>query len=215
MQLAICPTITAVSKEEYLAQLKNLTKFAPRIHIDISDGTLAPRELLGIGAMRWPRKTIADIHVMSRHPHAELAIAKELKPHLVIIHAEAQTDLKAAALELHQKGVKAGLALLPETEVQPFSDLIVNYFDHVLIFSGNLGYQGGSTADLRLTSKARMLKYLNPAIEIGWDGGIDDQNIKLIVKAGISVLNVGGYISRAKSAKAAYAKLITASESVN
>ncbi len=215
MQLAICPTITALSKEEYLAQLKKLTKFAPRIHIDISDGTLAPRELLGIGLIRWPRKTIADIHVMSRHPHAELAIAKELRPHLVIIHAEAQTNLKAAAQELHQNGVKAGLAILPETEVQPFSDLIINYFDHVLIFSGNLGYQGGSSADLRLTAKARMLKYINPSIEIGWDGGVNEHNVKLIVKAGISVINVGGYIARAKSAKDAYAKLITVSESVN
>jgi ribulose-phosphate 3-epimerase len=210
MIIEVCPTITAVNKGEYLVQLKSLTKFAPRIHIDVSDGSLAPRELLGIGSMRWPHKTLADIHVMSRHPHAELAIAAELKPNLVIIHAEAKTDLKAAAEELHNKKIKAGLALLPETQVGPLSELISHYFDHVLIFSGNLGYQGGSSADLGLLAKVKALMYLKPTIEIGWDGGINDQNISFIANSGVSVINVGGYISRAKSKKAAYVKLKTA-----
>ncbi|MGH7233933.1 MAG: ribulose-phosphate 3-epimerase, partial [Candidatus Saccharimonadales bacterium] len=215
MKPHVCPTITAVSRKEYLEQLNLLTKFAPRIHIDISDGTLAPRELLGLGSMRWPQKTTTDIHVMSRHPHAELAIAAELKPHLVIVHAEAETDLKAVAVALHDKGIKAGLALLPETEVGPLSDLISYYFDHVLIFSGNLGYQGGSLADLSLLDKVQTLKQLKASIEIGWDGGINDQNISIIAESGVSVINVGGYISRSKSPKAAYAKLRTALRSVN
>lgn len=203
----LCPTITAVNKADYQAQLKRLVKFAPRLHLDISDGSLAPRELLGLGAMRWPKKTIADLHVMSRHPHAELVIALELKPHLVILHAEAETDLKAAADSLHAKGIKAGLALLPDSLVSHYSELISKYFDHVLIFSGNLGYQGGSTADLSLLPKAKELHELKPTLEIGWDGGVNEHNAAQIASAGVRVLNVGSYIARAESPKEAYAKL--------
>ena len=203
----VCPTITATNKDEYQRQLKVLKRFATRIHLDISDGTLAHRELLGLGSMRWPKKIQADVHAMSRHPHAELAIACELKPQLVILHAEAETDLVAAAKELKARHIKAGLALLPESSVHHYAELIRDYFDHVLIFSGNLGYQGGSSADLGLLPKVHELRQLKPTLEIGWDGGINEHNAAQLVKAGVDVLNVGSYIARAKSPKAAYAKL--------
>lgn len=207
-KVEICPTITAVSKAEYTKQLDTLVKFAGRIHFDVSDGTLAPRELLGIGNMRWDKKIRADIHVMSRHPHAEVAIATELKPHLVILHAEAATNLAKAAEELHAHGIKAGLALLPSSHVANYRDLIFTHFDHVMIFSGNLGYQGGASADLSLLPKAAELREIKPNLEIGWDGGINDTNAIRLAQAGVSVLNVGSHIARAKSPKAAYAKLL-------
>lgn len=46
-------------------------------------------------------------------------------------------------------------------------------------------------------------------IEIGWDGGINEENVGKIVSAGVSVLNVGGYIQRAKNPAGAYATLRT------
>ncbi len=203
----VCPTITATSKEDYQRQLKSLKRFATRLHLDISDGTLAHRELLGLGSMRWPKKIQADIHAMSRHPHAEMAIALELRPHLVILHAEAETDLKAAAQALRAHHIKAGLALLPETSVHQFAQIIHDYFDHVLIFSGNLGYQGGSSADLSLLPKVHELRQMKPALEIGWDGGINELNAAQLLRAGVNVLNVGGYIARATKPNVAYAKL--------
>lgn len=206
-KIDICPTITATTKEEYTRQLKILTRFASRLHLDISDGTLAHRELLGLGNLRWPKKVQADIHAMSRQPHAELAIALELNPHLVILHAESETDLKASALALHARNIYAGLALLPESNVQDYAQLILDYIDHVLIFSGNLGYQGGSKADLGLLPKVQELRQIKPQLEIGWDGGVNEHNAAELVRAGIGVLNVGSYIARASSPKAAYAKL--------
>ena len=207
LRAQICPTVTAVSKDEYSRQLKKLIKIAPRIHFDVSDGSLAPRELLPFGSMRWPKKIIADIHVMSMHPHAELAIAYALKPHLVILHAESHIDFSAAADALHRHHIKVGLALLPETKVSQFAELIREHIDHVLIFSGNLGYQGGSEADLSLLNKAKELKEIKNALEIGWDGGVNEKNIEQIVTAGVRVINVGSYIAHSHSSKAAYAKL--------
>ncbi len=72
-------------------------------------------------------------------------------------------------MTLHDAGIEVGIALLPTTVVDtivPALDMI----DHVLIFSGNLGFQGGQ-ANLALLSKAQKLRSLKPSLEIGWDGG--------------------------------------------
>jgi len=79
-------------------------------------------------------------------------------------------------------------------------------FDHVLVFSGNLGRHGGE-ADLGLLEKVRQIKAHHPEVEIGWDGGINDQNVKQLVEAGVEVLNVGGYIQKADDPEHAYATL--------
>lgn len=208
MNAWICPTITAVTRKEYERQFNIISKFAARIHFDVSDGSLAPRRLFPFSQMRWHKDTLADVHIMSRYPHADIVLAYHLRPHLVIIHAEAEVDLIRAANSIHSAGIKAGLALLSDTQVEQVS-AIIPHFDHALIFSGNLGYQGGSVADLNLLNKVHKLKSLNPNIEIGWDGGINNDNIELIVASGISVANVGGYIQSSSSPKRAYAKLVS------
>ncbi len=208
MNAWICPTITAVTREEYERQFNIINKFATRIHFDVSDGSLASRKLYAFGQMRWHGDTVADVHIMSRNPHADIVLAYHLHPDLVIIHAEAEVDLIRAASSLHSAGIKAGLALLPDTQVEHVS-AIIPHFDHALIFSGNLGYQGGSVADLNLLSKVRKVLSINSNIEIGWDGGVNNDNIRLIVAGGVSVANVGGYIQSSASPKRAYAKLVS------
>lgn len=202
----ICPTVTATTKEDYRRQLKQALKLSKRVHLDVSDGSLAPRELIEFARMTWPEKAIVDIHVMSLHPQAEVIIATEKKPHAVIIHAESKIDFLSVAKRLSPKGIKAGIALLPETPVSEVKD-IVHAFDYALIFSGNLGYQGGSIADLSLLSKVLELKTLNPRLEIAWDGGINDGNIFELASRGVNVLNVGGFVQHSKYPKKAYAKL--------
>ncbi len=126
---------------------------------------------------------------------------------MVIIHAEADVDHVHFADSLHKVGIRAGLALLHDTPVERAKHLIKN-FGHVLIFSGHLGYHGG-TADLNLTHKIHELRELRPDVEIGWDGGITAKNAKQLAEAGVDVLNVGGFIQKASEPADAYAKLKT------
>jgi ribulose-phosphate 3-epimerase len=97
------------------------------------------------------------------------------------------------------------LALLQDTPVE-YAEQIMHSFDHVLVFSGILGHHGGQ-ADLGLLEKVRQIRAHHPDVEIGWDGGINDQNARQLVGAGVDVLNVGGYIQKSSDPAAAYAKL--------
>jgi ribulose-phosphate 3-epimerase len=100
--------------------------------------------------------------------------------------------------------------LLPQTTVETITPAL-DHIDHVLIFSGDLGNFGGH-ANLRLLDKVAELRRHKPELEIGWDGGINEQNISKLVFAGVDVLNVGGYIQNAEEPEKAYSRLVRIAE---
>jgi ribulose-phosphate 3-epimerase len=202
----ICPTVTAFDLTQYSEQLRRVTPFADRIHIDLMDGIFAPSTSPSLDEINLPHDAIVDIHLMFQEPMDVLDKLIHMKPHMVIIHNEAHVHHMHFTAELHKHDIKVGLAILQDTPVE-YAYQIMHSFDHVLVFSGNLGYHGG-TADLSLLDKVHKIREHHPDAEIGWDGGIDSQNIKQLIDAGVGVLNVGGFIQKAADPKAAYATLL-------
>jgi ribulose-phosphate 3-epimerase len=204
--VTICPTVTAETPDEYMQQMQRVEPFATRIHVDITDGDFAPRKLVNFDQVWWRGNRTIDLHVMHRYPldHREIILA--MQPRLVIVHAEAEGNLMGFLDLMHRHGIEVGLALLQRTKVEDVAPALAA-IDHLLIFSGNLGYQGGSEADLDLLSKVQKAKDANPRLEIGWDGGVNDSNIKALVDGGVEVISVGGFIQHSDDPAAAYAKL--------
>jgi ribulose-phosphate 3-epimerase len=207
----ICPTITAADVRTYQVQIDQVAGFATRLHIDLSDGEFTPNKLLGLEYVWWPGGIQADIHIMYRRPFEQMELLLGLHPQLVIVHAESEGDFIGTSEILHQHGIEVGVALLPETTVETITPSL-EHIDHVLIFSGNIGYFGGN-ADLKLLEKVKKLKILKPQLEIGWDGGVNDKNAAAIVAAGVEVLDAGGYIHGASNPEEAYRKLKLITES--
>jgi ribulose-phosphate 3-epimerase len=201
----ICPTITAENPHTYREQVARVEPFASRLHIDLADGEFAPTKLVGVAQIYWPETMVADLHIMYKRPQQELETIIGLQPNLVVVHAEADGDVRGMLLELQSVGIKAGVALLKDTEPEAHQDLL-STADHVLLFAGNLGYQGGS-ADMSVLKKIADIRMINPTAELGWDGGITAENVPLLLQQGVEVLNVGGYIHRADDPAAAYQSL--------
>ena len=204
--VTIAPTITAVDPDEYRYQMERIEPFATRIHVDVADGKFTPDKLLNFDSVWWRGDRTIDLHVMYQRPleHAEIILA--MSPRLVIVHAEAEGNFLNFSKHLRSHGIEIGVALLPRTEVDIIKPAL-EFVDHVLIFSGNLGHQGGSEADLNLLDKVKQVRELKPTIEIGWDGGVNADNAKHIAAAGVDVLNVGSFIQQAPDPHAAYATL--------
>lgn len=202
----ISPTVLASTEEDFGIQMAHIAPFAERIQIDLMDGEFASPKSIGLDQVWWPHHVKADLHLMYQRPMDYLDQIIHLQPHMVIFHVEAMFHHMHMAAELHKEGILAGLAILPGTPVANIEQ-IISSFDHLLIFSGNLGHFGG-TADLSLLKKIQEAKEHHPDLEFGWDGGVSLENAKLLVDGGVNVLNTGGAIQKADNPHAAYDALV-------
>jgi ribulose-phosphate 3-epimerase len=199
----ICPTVTAEDLQTYNLQIKKVTPFVHRIQIDLMDGKFTPNKSVSPAEAWWPVGMKADVHLMFSDPMQAVQEVIKHSPNLIIIHAESDGDFDKVRDFCRNNNVNLGVALLPKTKPQLILKKL-DQIDHVLIFSGNLGYQGGSHADLGLLEKVTYLKERKPNLEIGWDGGVSDRNVSELVFGGVDVLNVGGFIQKSDNPEKAY-----------
>ncbi len=201
----IVPTIMAYSPAEYKEQANRINGLTDRVHIDLTDGEFAPTFTVGVADLWAPEGWTVDIHVMAHNLQDYVPKLIALRPNMIIVHAEAKADVLGALNQIKQAGIKAGLALLRPTVPRTVEQLI-KAAEHVLIFSGELGRFGG-TASLMQLEKIRLVKAINPNVEIGWDGGVVPENAYSLVQGGVDVLNVGGAIQKAGDPQAVFKQL--------
>jgi len=202
----IVPTVMVETTDQFKESSERIAPFARRIHIDISDGEFAPTFLLPEDQLYWPTEWEVDIHAMVARPSEHLPALIAKKPSLIIIHAEVTENLVALIGRIKEAGIKAGLALFKTTVPATIADAI-KLADHVMIFSGELGKFGG-TASMMQLEKIRLIKGINPQVEIGWDGGVNIENAYTLTQGGVDVLNVGGEIAKAENPAETYQALV-------
>lgn len=201
----VCPSILADDSGSYHNQIKKVASFAERIQIDLTDGQFTKSQTISPKAAWWPVGVLADFHLMYKNPAQAIDEILEHQPNMVILHSEADGNFESFANRCHHQGVKVGVAVLQRTSIETIMPALHN-IDHVLIFSGDLGNFGGH-ANFDLLKKVEVLKLQRPEIEVGWDGGINDQNIARLAAGGVDVLNVGGFLQNAPDAEKAYIRL--------
>jgi ribulose-phosphate 3-epimerase len=203
---SIVPTITVETIDQLREATDRLKPFARRVHFDVSDGGFAPTFLLGVDQLFWPEGWEVDVHAMVVRPSEQLPRLIQLKPSLVVLHAEAQEDIVPHLQALKQAGIKAGVGLLRSTVPATVQAAIENA-DHVMIFSGELGKHGG-TASMMQLEKIRLIRKIKPNVEVGWDGGVNTENAYTLTQGGVDVLNVGGAIANSQNPAETYNQLV-------
>ena len=205
-QVSIVPAILTDNKQDFRAQVEKINVFTRRVQIDVTDGVFTPTETLDITNVWWPKNWQADLHLMAQYPSQHLETILKLSPSLCILHAEASEDLTPVFQALKDADIKTGVALLPSTfpgSVQSYIDMV----DHVLVFAGQLGVQGGP-ADMMQMEKIPIVRKMKPEVEIGWDGGANMANVRALAHADLDVINVGSAIARAENPAAAFQELV-------
>ena len=206
-EVSIVPTILENNKKDFRAQVESINNFTRRVQIDIADGVFAPTETLDITNIWWPKGWETDLHLMVAYPSDHMDTIYKLSPSLCIFHAEAKEDLLPIFEKLKKQGIKAGVALLPST----YPGNVKHYIeaaDHVLIFAGHLGAQGGQ-ADLLQIEKIPLVRIIKPELEIAWDGGANLSNVRALAHADLDVINVGSAITKAENPAEMYAALVS------
>lgn len=202
----IAPAITVETEDQYRESIERIKSFAQRVHVDVSDGEFAPVFMVEPSKLWWPKEWIVDIHAMVSHPLDYVDQLIALKPNLITFHAETDVNLLPIFDKIKKAGIKAGIALLKPTVPATVAEEI-KAADHVLVFSGDLGHYGG-TASLMQLEKVRLIKAINPNVEIGWDGGVSVDNAFTLSQGGVNVLNTGGAVNKADNPDEVYATLV-------
>ncbi|MDO4870706.1 MAG: hypothetical protein Q3996_01260 [Candidatus Saccharibacteria bacterium] len=202
----IVPTILTNNVEEFQAALVMLNEFTKHVQIDVSDGQFATNKTISLNQIFWPEDWQVDLHLMMKKPSEIIDQVILMKPRLVIVHAEIEDDMKLISSKLHQAGIKFGIALLKSTVPETKSNLIAGA-EHVLIFAGELGQMGGQASILQ-TEKVRLIRKISPMVEIGWDGGANIDNLSVILRSGVDIVNVGSAISMTPNPQEAFKQMV-------
>jgi ribulose-phosphate 3-epimerase len=197
----VVPTILATTPQEYSQMLERALSLQQHVHVDITDGRFTDNQTIGIAQINIPEGIELDLHLMVEHPEEIIETALSLHPRLIILHAESQGDLASLLKHIREMGVQAGVALLPQTAVESATELI-KQSDHVLIFTGTLGHNGGQF-QINQLGKVDAIRAVKAQVEISVDGGVSDRDAALISLKGVDVLYTGSFLQTAEDPEAA------------
>lgn len=191
--IKIVPAVLTDSVSKLNSMLEQAKSFTNWVQIDLMDGIFVPSISIKSEVLASaPPKISWEAHIMVEQPELEIENLVQAGAKRVIFHYEATGNHHAIINILHDLGVKAGIALNPETDNDVLKPLLDN-LDSVLFMSVNPGYYGAPFIP-EVLKKAVEFKKQYPQIEIGIDGGAKANNISLIAASGPDYICVGSAI---------------------
>ena len=112
---------------------------------------------------------------------------------IITVHVEACIHLKRTLKYIKQHGVKAGVALNPETPIHVIED-VLDDLDMILVMTVNPGYGGQDFIETmlpKIREAKSMIKERGLIIDVEVDGGINTKTAPLVLKAGANILVAG------------------------
>jgi len=198
----VAATILAGAPSDFAERISRIKLFVEILHVDIADGIFVPAKTIGIGQVYGLSQAELHLHLMVEHPELYLESAISLDPALVILHFESTGDLSKLIAELKAANIRTGLAIKLETTIEQVKNLLPD-IDHLLVFTGNLGFNHGEFHGECL-EKIQQAKRYKSDLEIGVDGGINQETARLAIEAGANLLNSGSFIHDSADPEAAY-----------
>ena len=143
-------------------------------------------------------------------PERYINIFSDLGSNILTVHYEACTHLHRTIQEIKNTGMKAGIAINPNTDIEKIIPLF-NYLDYILIMSVFPGKGGQKFIPETLIKMEKLVQLIKDRkILIGVDGGVNLNTIKRIYRTGIDVTIVGSAFFGAKNVKKRYVDLLNA-----
>jgi len=195
--IKIAPSILSADLSRLGNEIQNLEKAeADLIHIDVMDGHFVPNITIGPEVISKLRKYTSlpfDVHLMISPVDNFIKNFADAGADIITIHPEASIDLVSSIKKIKSYNKKAGVSLNPETSIEKVLP-VLNLIDLVLVMSVNPGFGGQkfmseSLEKVKILRKEIDTKKLKVQIEI--DGGINFENSKIAIKAGVDILVSG------------------------
>ena len=166
------------------------------VHIDVMDGSFVPQITYGepvIKSIRKLTKLPFDVHLMIEKPELHIDSFAEAGADMITFHYEASAHAHRIIQMIHERGLKAGIALCPATPVSALSELL-GCADIILVMTVNPGW-GGQKIIPSCVDKVALLKKLREEngynYLISVDGGVNNDTLKSVLDAGTDIVVSG------------------------
>ena len=176
-------------------EIKSVEK-ADYLHLDVMDGHFVNNISFGIPVIKSLKKIsklIFDVHLMIENPEKYIEVFLNSGADIITVHYEAGKNIKRDLDLIKKFNKKACVAIKPETEAKKIFDLL-DKIDMVLVMTVEPGFGGQKIIYETLDKISEINKFAlenDIDIDIEADGGINFDNVKLVLNSGANVIVIG------------------------
>ena len=200
-KIKVSPSIIAVNynDEKVLnSSLETLKKSKVELlHLDVMDGKFVDNKTFGaefVSKMRNSTDFILDTHLMIENPEESLDQYIDAGADIITVHYESTKNLKSVLQKIKANSILAGVSIKPQTDIKVLFDLIdEGLIDLVLVMTVEPGKCGQKFISDTLF-KIRKLRLKYPKLDIQVDGGVNLDNIEILVHLGANIVVSGSAI---------------------
>ncbi|MBI5700854.1 ribulose-phosphate 3-epimerase [Candidatus Saganbacteria bacterium] len=187
---------------------------ADLIHIDVMDGHFVPNITIGplvVKACKKITKLPLDVHLMIENPDRFIPVFAKAGADIITIHAETSKDLDKDIELIRQNNVLPGVVVNPKTPIESIFH-VLDKVAMVLIMSVNPGFEGQKFIPEALDKVKRLKSEIvrrKLKVDIEIDGGVNLDNSKNAINAGVDILVAGSAVFYSNDYKKAICGLKT------
>ena len=211
--IKISPSMLSCDFSKIGDEAEKITKAgAEMLHLDVMDGHFVPNITFGapvIKSIRNRTDIVFDVHLMISEPLKYIEDFVKAGADIITFHVECESDVKETIDKIKSLSCKAGLSVKPGTPIEvvyPYLDEL----DMVLVMTVEPGFGGqsfmGDMCDKIVTLRNK-LSEMGKTTDIQVDGGINDETVCLVAKAGANVIVAGSSVFGADSYEEAISSL--------
>lgn len=166
------------------------------LHIDVMDGVFVNNLAMApyvVKPIIEQERFCVDIHLACINPEKYINLFWELKPDYLTFHIETADNPSKLIDFIHSKGLKAGIAISPQTRIEAIYPYVENV-DLILMMTVNPGFAGQAFQYHVLEKISKINQKIStlskkPLIEV--DGNIYDETARQISQYGADLYVVG------------------------
>lgn len=183
------------------------------VHVDVMDGRFVPNLTFGppvVEALRKRTRLPFDTHLMMVEPERYVKSFAKAGCTTLTVQAEVSPHLHRTLQEIHEAGMKAGVALNPSTSLTAVEHVIAE-LDLLLVMTVNPGFGGQSFIPAMVPKIERARQMLDAAgseAHLEVDGGIHEETGARCRKAGANAFVAGNAFFGHKGDRAAFVRAL-------
>lgn len=208
----IAPSMLSADFLHLQKDVEMVNEYADLFHLDIMDGVFVPNLSYGfpiVEAIAKSARKPLDVHLMIVSPEKYIERFAKAGADMISFHLNATENPSMVLSQIRSLGLKAGLAINPDIEVESLFPYL-EQVDYILLMSVFAGF-GGQKFIETTYERVRTLKNeldargINIPIEV--DGGVSPTNASALRQSGVEILVAGSAVFKSSNPAATIASM--------